>query len=84
MPRYIDVHHQLTPGLTTDEVAAIHARDLAVQAKYGVRFIKYWYDPATGRTFCLSEAPNREAVLAAHREAHGETADEIFEVFEGE
>ena len=84
MPRYIDVHQDIGPAHTPDELAAIHARDLAVQAKYGVRFLKYWYDPATGRTFCLSEAPSKEAVLAVHREAHGETADEIFEVFEGE
>lgn len=84
MPRFIDVHYELEPGLTPDQVAAIHAKDLAVQAKYNVRFLKYWYDPATGRTFCLSEAPSREAVLTAHREAHGATADEIFEVFEGE
>ncbi|HUE76158.1 MAG TPA: DUF4242 domain-containing protein [Chloroflexota bacterium] len=84
MPRFIDVHHDFGKGLTPEEVAAGHAKDLAVQAQYGVRVLKYWYDPATGRTFCLSEAPNREAVLAAHRAAHGATADEIFEVFEGE
>ncbi len=84
MPRYIDVHHQLAQGLTEEERAVVHARDLAVQGKHGVRFLKYWYDPATGRTFCLSEAPSKEAVLATHQEAHGQTADEIFEVFEGE
>jgi len=84
MPRFIDVHHHFDKGLTPDAVAAVHEKDLAVQDKYGVRFLKYWYDSATGRVFCLSEAPNKEAVLAVHREAHGETADEIFEVFEGE
>ena len=84
MPRFIDVHQDIGPALTPDDVAALHAKDVAVQAKHGVRFLKYWYDPATGRNFCLSEAPNKEAVLAVHREAHGATADEIFEVFEGE
>ncbi|MCC6629421.1 MAG: DUF4242 domain-containing protein [Chloroflexi bacterium] len=84
MPRFLDVHHHFTPGLSPEQIAAAHQRDLAVQAKYGVRFLKYWYDPATGKVFCLSEAPNREAVLAVHQEAHGDTADEIFEVFEGE
>ncbi len=84
MPRFIDVHHHFDQGLAPDAVAAVHAKDLAVQGKYGVRFLKYWYDSATGRVFCLSEAPNKEAVLAVHREAHGETADEIFEVVEGE
>jgi hypothetical protein len=84
MPRFIDVHHDFGPGLSPEQAAAGHARDLAVQGKHGVRFLKYWYDPATGRAFCLSEAPGKEAVLAAHQEAHGFTADEIFEVFEGE
>ena len=28
----------------------------------GVRFIRYWYDERTGKVFCLSEAPNAEAV----------------------
>jgi hypothetical protein len=65
-------------------MAALHAKDLAVEGTYGVRFLRYWYDPATGKFFCLSEAPDKEAVLAAHRDAHGETADEIFEVIEGE
>jgi hypothetical protein len=54
-----------------------------VQARFGVRFIRYWYDEATGKVFCLSEAPDREAISAAHRAAHGLLADEIVEVREG-
>jgi hypothetical protein len=84
MPRFIDIHHDIGTALTPEEVAAVHEKDLAVQGRYGVRFLKYWYDPATGKVFCLSEAPDKEAVLATHREAHGMSADEIFEVFEGE
>jgi len=55
-----------------------------VQGRHGVRYLKYWYDPTTGKAFCLSEAPSKEAVLAVHEDAHGIVADEIFEVFEGE
>lgn len=84
MPRFIDVHYHAAQGLTPEAADAMHQKDLAVQEKYGVRFLKYWYDPATGRVFCLSEAPTMEAAIAVHREAHGEVADEIFEVFEGE
>jgi len=83
MPLFLDVHHQLQRGMTPAETDALHQRDLAVEGKYGVRYLKYWYDPATGKAFCLSEAPSREAALAVHREAHGSEADEIFEVFEG-
>ena len=41
-------------------------RDLEVQAKYGVRFLKYWYDETTGKVFCLSEAPSKDAAMAVH------------------
>ena len=84
MPRFMDVHLVLEPGLTRDQLHAAHQQDVAVQHKHGVRFLKYWYDPVTGRAFCLSEAPSKEAIMATHREAHGIVADEIFEVFEGE
>ena len=46
--------------------------------------VRYWYDAATGRVFCLSDAPDKEAALAVHREAHGLMPDEIFEVQEFE
>ncbi|MFN8635202.1 MAG: DUF4242 domain-containing protein [Chloroflexota bacterium] len=84
MPRFMDVHLAVDLGMTPEQCDMLHQKDLAVQDKHGVRFLKYWYDPLTGRAFCLSEAPNREAVLATHAEAHGLLADEIFEVFEGE
>jgi hypothetical protein len=83
MPYFMDVHHHMQ-GLTPEGVATAHQRDLAVQDKYGAKFLKYWYDEATGRIFCLSWATTKEAVLAVHREANGETADEIWEVKEGE
>lgn len=82
MPMYMDVHNRV-PGLTAEAVAAAHQKDLAVQAKYGVKFLRYWYDEATGKIFCLSWAPSREAAIAVHREAHGLIADEITEVQEG-
>ncbi len=82
MPLYLDVHHKV-PGLTGDAVAKAHAADLAVQAKHGVSYLRYWYDEATGKVFCLAEAPSPEAAAAVHREAHGLLADEINEVTEG-
>lgn len=33
-----------------------------------------------GKVFCLVEAPDAESATACHREAHGLTADEIYEV----
>ena len=82
MPLYLDTHDKV-PGLTGEAVAAAHAADLATQAKYGVNYMRYWYDEATGKVFCLAEAPSAEAAIAVHQEAHGLLADSIVEVKEG-
>src|SRR5439155_16638374 len=75
-------HHKVE-GLTPEAVTTAHQQDVAVQARYGVRFIRYWYDERRGKVFCLSEAPTSEAVAAVHRAAHGLIADEVVEVSEG-
>ena len=82
MPLYMDVHEKVD-GLTAEAVAHAHARDLEVQAKHGVRYLKYWFDEKTGKVFCLVEAPSKEAAAAVHRQAHGLVADSITEVREG-
>lgn len=83
MPLYMDVHYKVD-GLTAEAVAAAHKRDVEVQHRHKVRYLKYWFDEETGRVFCLAEAPNPQAPEACHREAHGLLADEITEVREGE
>lgn len=82
MPLFMDIHHHID-GLTAEAVAGAHQRDLEVQNRYGVRYQRYWFDERTGKVFCLVEAPNKEAAIAVHREAHGLVADEIIEVKEG-
>jgi hypothetical protein len=82
MPLFLDIHHRIE-GLTGDAAADAHQKDLQVQHKHGVRYLRYWYDEGTGKVFCLVEAPDKEAAAAVHREAHGLTADEIVEVKEG-
>ena len=82
MPLYLDVHNKVE-ALTGEAVAGAHKRDLEVQGKYGVKYLRYWYDEGTGKVFCLVEAPSKEAAAAVHREAHGLVADEIIEVKEG-
>jgi hypothetical protein len=83
MPRFLDIHTNQY-GVTPDQLAEAHAKDVAVQDKFGVRYIKYFYDATTGKVFCLSEAPTREMALAVHREGHGQMPDDIFEVEEFE
>ena len=82
MPLYMDVHHHIE-GLTADAVAGAHEADLKTQEKYGVKYLRYWFDEDTGKVFCLVEAPNKEAAIAVHREAHGLVADDIVEVKQG-
>ena len=82
MALYLDVHKHI-PGLTAKAIAVAHAKDLEIQGKYGVKFLKYWFDEGGGKAFCLVEAPSKEAAVAVHREAHGLVADEITEVKEG-
>ena len=82
MPLYLDVHNKID-GLTGNGVADAHRKDLEVQTKYGVNYLRYWFDEGTGKVFCLVEAPSKEAAAAVHREAHGLLADEIVEVKEG-
>ena len=82
MPLFMDIHKHV-PGLTAEAVAGAHAKDLEVQKKHGVQYLKYWFDESAGKVFCLIDAPSREAATAVHREAHGLVADEVIEVKEG-
>ena len=82
MPLYLDTHRHVE-WLTAAAVSHAHARDLEVQDKYGVNYFRYWFDEATGRVYCLVEAPDAEACAAVHREAHGLMADDITQVQEG-
>ena len=82
MALFMDVHNHVE-GLTAEAVSGAHARDLEVQGKYGVDYKQYWFDEASGKVFCLVEAPDMEAAAAVHREAHGLVADEITPVHQG-
>lgn len=79
---YMDVHKNID-GLTAEAVAGAHQKDLEVQEKYGVNYLRYWYDESSGTVFCLVDAPSAEMAAQVHKEAHGLVADEIIEVDEG-
>ncbi len=82
MPLYMDVH-TITGGVTADDVAKAHMADLNVQGQHDVRYLRYWVDEQHGKVFCLVEAPSAEAATIVHREAHGLTADHVYQVQEG-
>jgi DNA-binding CsgD family transcriptional regulator len=79
MPLFMDRH--FAPEMTPEESAAVHLRDLAVQEKYGVRFITYWM--YGGVINCLADGASREDVQAVHMEAHGSMPSEVVEVSYG-
>jgi len=83
MPLYMDTH-KAVKGLTAEAVADAHKKDLEVQGKYGVRYLKYWVDEKEGNVYCLVNAPTAEAAAKVHKEAHGLVAQEIHEVKEGQ
>jgi len=78
MPMFMDVHTGMA-GVTDEALAAAHQADLDIQGEEGVDFQKAWADPVTGHVFCLSEAPDADAVRRIHERA-GHPADEVHEI----
>ena len=78
MARFMDVHEGFF-GVTTDQLAAAHQADLDIEADEGMHFERAWLDPESGKVFCLSTGPSKEAVMRIHERA-GHPADAVFEV----
>ena len=79
MPLYMDIH-KLPEGATADDVGKAHDFDVATQEKYGVKYHKYWLNEGCDKVFCLVDAPNAEAAVQVHQEAHGLVAEKLIEV----
>lgn len=78
MARFMDVHDGFV-GVTEDQLEAAHARDLAIEAEEGMHFEKAWLDPESGKVFCLSTGPSKEAVMRIHERA-GHPTDQVYEL----
>jgi hypothetical protein len=78
MAMFMDVHSGMK-GITAEQLQKEHAKDQANEKAEGVKFIKAWADPASGKVFCLSEGPNKDAVMRVHQKA-GHATNEIYEV----
>jgi class 3 adenylate cyclase len=79
MPLYMDIH-EVPGGVRAEDVAKAHAQDVKIEDKYGVHYHKYWVNEKAGKIFCLCHAPNAEAAMQVHREAHGMVADKLIEI----
>ncbi|GAA2206442.1 SCO4226 family nickel-binding protein [Nonomuraea monospora] len=78
MPKFMDVHSGFV-GATEEQLRAAHERDLAIEEAEGVHFERAWLDPESGKVFCLSSGPSKEAVLRVHEKA-GHPTSEIYEL----
>ena len=81
---YIDVHHVGPGKVKFEAVAEAHKKDLATEKKYGVHFERFWVDETRGDIYCLSTAPNPDAIKKTHGEAHGMLPDHVFLVTDGQ
>jgi len=78
MARFMDVHTDMK-GLDQKALEAAHRADLDIESSEHVKFLHAWADPASGKVFCLSEGPDKDAVLRVHEKA-GHPTTEIYEV----
>lgn len=78
MAKFMDVHDGFV-GVTAEQLAAAHEADLAVEAAEGVHFERAWLDPESGKVFCLSTGPSKEAVMRVHEKA-GHPTSEVYEL----
>jgi len=76
--KFMDVHSGFV-GVNEDQLRDAHERDLAIEAAEGVHFERAWLDPESGKVFCLSSGPSKEAVLRVHDKA-GHPTKEIYEL----
>ncbi|MCU1557125.1 MAG: gualylate cyclase [Microbacteriaceae bacterium] len=78
MAQFMDVHDGFM-GVTPDQLAEAHEADLAIEDEEGVHFERAWLDAESGKVFCLSHGPSKEAIMRVH-EAAGHPTAEVYEL----
>ena len=68
MPKFMDVHDGFF-GVTAQQLAEAHQRDLDTEGEDGVHYEHAWLDPEAGKVFCLATGPSKEAVMRVHERA---------------
>ena len=76
--KFMDVHSGFH-GVTAEQLAEAHRRDLEIQEEEGVVFERAWLDPDAGKVFCLATGPSKEAVMRIHERA-GHPTTEVYEL----
>ncbi|MEP6479547.1 MAG: SCO4226 family nickel-binding protein [Rhodoglobus sp.] len=78
MAQFMDVHSGFV-GVTQEQLEEAHAKDLANEGAEGVHFERAWLDPESGKAFCLSTGPSKEAIMRVH-EKSGIPTTEVYEL----
>lgn len=78
MTKFMDVHTGME-GITQEALRAAHQADLDIQDDEGVDFQRAWADPESGMVWCISEAPDADAVRRIH-ERTGHPAVDVYPV----
>ncbi len=78
MGKFMDVHSGFI-GVTQEQLVTAHNGDLAIEAEEGVHFEHAWLDPVSGKAFCISTGPSKEAVQRIHARS-GIPTEEIYEI----
>jgi hypothetical protein len=78
MTQFMDVHDGFV-GVTAEQLKQAHEADLAIEGEEGVHFERAWLDPESGKVFCLSTGPSKEAVMRVHERA-GHPTTEVYEL----
>ncbi|WP_436646858.1 SCO4226 family nickel-binding protein [Actinoplanes sp. URMC 104] len=78
MAKFMDVHNGFV-GVTPEQLSEAHEADLKIEGEEGVHFERAWLDPESGKVFCLSTGPSKEAVMRIHERA-GHPTTEVYEL----
>lgn len=78
MATFMDVHEGFF-GVTGEQLAEAHQRDVEIQREEGVEYVRAWLDPEAGKVFCLATGPSREAVMRIHERA-GHPTPQVFTI----
>jgi Protein of unknown function (DUF4242) len=78
MAKFMDVHNGFF-GVTAEQLAEAHQRDLDLENDEGVHYERAWLDPEAGKVFCLATGPSRDAVMRIHERA-GHPTPEVYAV----
>jgi len=80
---FIEAHHKVSGKVSFEDVVRAHAKDLAVEKKYGMQFLKCWLDETEGTIYCLSTSAGSRQIIKTHAVPCVLLADQKFQVPEG-